>query len=568
MNDTNTISRNPARLLIWIALALALAYALYQAISLAWVCDDAFLSFQCARNLVDGHGLVYNVGERVEVYTNFLWTIIMAAGLLLSFDPVTMSQLLGIGSYLSVVAIFVYLSRVLVRRENRDHRIAIPLTALALLLHHDLQVFATSGLETAWATALAAAGFAIVLVGKSPRSRLWAGLVLTLAIMSRPDMAIFFIMTIPAIMLTDTQRVKNTLSYILPLVVLYLPYWLWRLTYYGFPFPNSYYAKSAALPYYSQGLIYLWLYVKTYYALFLVIPLAILAAVIILHHRKHNRVTPNEPQRGLLLGLLWAIPFVFYVVRVGGDFMFARFLIPATPILFFCMESALVAISRKTALRIITAAIIVVTVLLRWNQFGEAVVIRGIADERTAYPEEKLAQARDEAARLKKYLDGLDVRVAFSGTKAMLVYYSELPWALEGNTGLTDTVIAHRPLERRRRPGHEKRVPYEYMVEQKVNFIIGGALSRNPDPNELETISFDGAFAHIVTYQNGVMDQLRQYPEVQFVVMTDFLDRYLQQLQRIPINRLREDYAFLKRYYFDHNEDPLRQAAFTDRLNP
>lgn len=34
--------------------------------------EDAFISFRYARNLVDGHGLVFNPGERVEGYTNFL----------------------------------------------------------------------------------------------------------------------------------------------------------------------------------------------------------------------------------------------------------------------------------------------------------------------------------------------------------------------------------------------------------------------------------------------------------------------------------------------------------------
>ncbi len=44
-------------------LVLAVAYGLFRAVSLAWVCDDAFISFRYARNLVEGHGLVFNVGE-------------------------------------------------------------------------------------------------------------------------------------------------------------------------------------------------------------------------------------------------------------------------------------------------------------------------------------------------------------------------------------------------------------------------------------------------------------------------------------------------------------------------
>lgn len=48
--------------------------------STAWfLCDDAFISFRYARNLVEGHGLVFNPGERVEGYTNFLWVLELAA---------------------------------------------------------------------------------------------------------------------------------------------------------------------------------------------------------------------------------------------------------------------------------------------------------------------------------------------------------------------------------------------------------------------------------------------------------------------------------------------------------
>ena len=51
-----------------------------------WVCDDAFISFRYAENLIHGLGLVYNAGERVEGYTNFLWTMWAALGLRFGAD--------------------------------------------------------------------------------------------------------------------------------------------------------------------------------------------------------------------------------------------------------------------------------------------------------------------------------------------------------------------------------------------------------------------------------------------------------------------------------------------------
>jgi hypothetical protein len=48
--------------------------------------DDAYISFRYAQNLVEGHGLVYNPGERVQGYSNLLYTLLSALGIAL-FGP-------------------------------------------------------------------------------------------------------------------------------------------------------------------------------------------------------------------------------------------------------------------------------------------------------------------------------------------------------------------------------------------------------------------------------------------------------------------------------------------------
>jgi hypothetical protein len=47
-------------------------------IRLGWLSDDAFVSFRAIDNLVSGRGLVSNVGERVQGFTNPLWTLLVA----------------------------------------------------------------------------------------------------------------------------------------------------------------------------------------------------------------------------------------------------------------------------------------------------------------------------------------------------------------------------------------------------------------------------------------------------------------------------------------------------------
>ncbi|MEM9695561.1 MAG: hypothetical protein AAGA56_23655, partial [Myxococcota bacterium] len=43
----------------------------------AWLGDDAYISFRTADNFIHGHGLRWNVAERVQAYTNPLWLFLV-----------------------------------------------------------------------------------------------------------------------------------------------------------------------------------------------------------------------------------------------------------------------------------------------------------------------------------------------------------------------------------------------------------------------------------------------------------------------------------------------------------
>ena len=68
MADIAGKSKHGLAYLPWLALLGWLA-------EMSWfLTDDAFISFRYVRNLLEGHGLVFNPGERGEGYSNFLWT--------------------------------------------------------------------------------------------------------------------------------------------------------------------------------------------------------------------------------------------------------------------------------------------------------------------------------------------------------------------------------------------------------------------------------------------------------------------------------------------------------------
>src|SRR2546422_6324150 len=77
-----------ARVLLATALLATLVLLLAHSAVYWFLTDDAFISFRYARNLRQGHGLVFNPGfERVEGYTNFLWVMVLAGLDRLGIEP-------------------------------------------------------------------------------------------------------------------------------------------------------------------------------------------------------------------------------------------------------------------------------------------------------------------------------------------------------------------------------------------------------------------------------------------------------------------------------------------------
>jgi arabinofuranosyltransferase len=67
------------RLLQWALLGLPVVILLVQGLRYRCVVDDGFIYLRIVRNVVEGHGPVFNVGQRVEAYTGPLWVGVLAA---------------------------------------------------------------------------------------------------------------------------------------------------------------------------------------------------------------------------------------------------------------------------------------------------------------------------------------------------------------------------------------------------------------------------------------------------------------------------------------------------------
>ncbi len=295
-----------------------------------WIQDDAYISFRYARNLVEGNGLVFNPGDRVEGYTNFLWTTLSAIPLAAGAeDPIRFMHRVGqffwFGSYALLLTFGSYLA-------SRGV-FAAPLVAVPLLAHWSYNQWFLSGMETGMVSFLFLLTLVIFALQDIKRPFLAAlfGCSCVLSLLSRPDSVVFLVgLAVAGLFCHQSWFVDREFwrrwvpSFLVPVAVIFVPYTVWRLEYYGDLLPNTYYAKAAYNPAFDRGWEYLMKYFEMYsFAPFLVVP-AIAALM-----------TRDPVVRRFLVGAFFGGLTVFlYVIRLGGDFMEWRFVVPITGVLF------------------------------------------------------------------------------------------------------------------------------------------------------------------------------------------------------------------------------------------
>ena len=70
-----------------LALVLVRLFVVLMFVVHAWVGDDAFITLRTVDHFVEGRGLVWNLGERVQVFTHPLWMFVLAGGYLFTHEP-------------------------------------------------------------------------------------------------------------------------------------------------------------------------------------------------------------------------------------------------------------------------------------------------------------------------------------------------------------------------------------------------------------------------------------------------------------------------------------------------
>lgn len=263
--------------------------------------------------------------------------------------------------------------------------------------------------------------------------------------------------------------------------------------------------------------------------------------------------------------------YALAVIRVGGDFMHARLLVPVTPLLLVCAEHVIGRLSLPRlgpglGQALVTAAA-AAALLLTPSPVSGSKAKQGVLDERDFYLNVRpdLGEGhRTMGEALRPYFAGLPITAVYVGSEARTVYYSRVATAIEAETGLTDRFIAHQKIAGRGRPGHEKNAPMTYLVDERKAHLA--LRPRGVDP-EIPRVLVDlaGHELQLLRWDPRIVAALRargaKSPDVPAQ-----LDAYLARADEIAPEQLAADYARFRRFYLEPAKDAAREAAFVSRL--
>lgn len=305
----------------YIVLAIIFFYLLVVQVNAIWLftIDDMFIPLRYARNWAYGHGLLWNIQELpVEGYSNFSFVVIAALAIKAGINPVVLLKILGVaGLYLTVWAIF------LLSRLWFVAWVAC-LPSIALLVYKGQIIWSVSGLETTIYQALLAFSLYFLLRGqgyqpfpsnKSAVKHPWylgSALCLALASFTRPE-APFFLLLFFTVALFDSDKSQRKAVYLgllkatLFFALLYVPYFVWRLYYFGRILPNSVLCK---------GFVSNTFFLLDASYLYLAWPFVILAMVAIIHARDRRHWFFWTPSVLYMVLLMKADPLVAFDSRL------------------------------------------------------------------------------------------------------------------------------------------------------------------------------------------------------------------------------------------------------------
>lgn len=467
-------TQRTVRLLIVLVFAVGALHAVAQMAPF----EDAYITYRYSEHLATGLGLVYNAGERVEGCSSLAWTGVLAAVAKLGLPLGPASQLLAMAGGLMLVWTTLGLSCALVAKHPLDSWQILP--AAAVIASGTWAYYAGSGMETTTFAALVTGAARLAIAERDRRRALAAGFVFGLAAMTRPEGAGYVLAVLAAILWGRDRRDALTLS--MSFSALFVPFFCARWWYFGYPLPNTYYAKAApSLSLFKAGAVHAEAFL-TSQAFWLPLIAAVGLGIACRH------------ERGWRILAAVVLAALVNAVLVGGDtFAYFRLFLPAIP----CGAVALVATARALSARWLPrrTELAGASFLTAWVVFtfsAQFLPMRTILNRRPLSEWQRVAAV----ARINAddFVVGAWLREQFDAKTLLAVNAAGIvPYVSRLRTldmlGLNDEHIAHH----RQRLGqgvigHEK-YDAKYVLSRRPDIILLGlpVLAKRPaGPGELE----------------------------------------------------------------------------------
>jgi len=523
--------------------------------------DDANIVFSYSENLAAGHGMIYDHNpERVEGFTSMLWTLLCA--LIFKLGLGERGVLMLSVSLLCVVQIlFLHIVR---RQAASRGRPSWPYACVYLLLIVSSPSYITwmtiTLMDTClWGFILACLTYVAIDPPRTSRGHILTILLIVLATLARPEAMIL----VPAMIGLVWLRAQSTdhphtarliLGMMGAFIATLTALTIFRLCYFGFPFPSTFYAKvSPSLIYnLTKGKDYLLGFAFSGQIAGVCMLVVVVSAVLTIGSLlkrvlagRHAAAIRRRPIEAHELSALMATVLLIVPALTGGDhFQMFRFYQPAYPIICLTLAlllnkagvlrveipwSAFLARARQSPVRYVAALVIGTYWLFAWAHGTTWNSMR--RNSPIAIEFAIVAESISQGEKLKTLFSELpqlpSVGVIISGAIARIY-----PGRIVDLMGLNNSFIAHFKGDRK---GMKNHAAFEkeafFLVEPDV------LLASPPIPPKeknryslwLKDIFSDRRF--IKNWRYGVL-LARSHPHREITWF--FNDRFLQKLRETP----------------------------------
>jgi len=421
--------------------------------------DDSYIFLRYARNIAEGHGAVFNLGERVEGYSSPLWTFILGATVVLIPDFETLAVVLGLCCGAGVVIVLLITLRSTFRLGHWD----ITVLGLGVATSPALVFWSASGMDAALFLLLVTTSLVSILKDRNS-SRLSArtATLLVLATLTRPE-GVLLAVYAGMFFLYERRSVRVLIGYAVAVAALLLL----RYTYYGVWLPNTYHAKVTfdLTRRLSDGATYVLTGVRTH----LLLTGVMLVMATVAWWRRRRTETPVV----FLCG--WVALWGSYVLYVGGDnFAMFRFLLSVLPALFLLLAWgwSYASVGWRQPARLACLSVVLAA-------FGVSGVQAYRDQAPSYYYDVGFARAWGKVGRWLERHTPPDTVVA-AIVPGALGYHSRRP--IIDMLGLTDRMVSlHGSIYPEAAHGHA-RYYTDYIFDRRPDLVVYHSSGRFPDP--------------------------------------------------------------------------------------